>query len=69
MLIDGRNFYDKSINDRKSVRWASVSTGYGNDYTTGCLLDSAYFKDNYKILAVDLSKQEALDADPKQFSK
>ena len=46
-----------------------MSTGYGDNYTTGCLLDSAYFKDNYKIIAVDLSKQKALDVDPKQFSK
>ena len=38
-----------------------VSTGYGDDYTTGCLLDYAYFKDNYKLIAVDLSKQKALD--------
>ena len=46
-----------------------MTTGYGDNYTTGCLLDSAYFKDNYKIITVDLSKQKALDADPKQFSK
>ena len=39
--------------------------GYGDDYTTGCLLDYAYFKDNYRLIAVDLSKQEALDVDPK----
>ena len=41
-----------------------VSTGYGDDYTTGCLLDYLYFKDNYGLIAVDLSKQKALDADP-----
>ena len=39
--------------------------GYGDDYTTGCLLDYAYFKDNYRLIAVDLSKQKALDADPR----
>ena len=44
-----------------------VSTGYGDDYTTGCLLDYAYFKDNYRLIAVDLSKQKALDADPRAF--
>ena len=42
-----------------------VSTGYDDDYTTGCLLDYAYFKDNYRLIAVDLSKQKALDADPR----
>ena len=42
-----------------------VSTGFGDDYTTGCLLDYAYFKDNYRLTALDLSKQKALDADPR----
>ena len=42
-----------------------MSTGYGDDYATGCLLDYAYFKDNYRLIAVDLSKQKALDADPR----
>ena len=36
------------------------------DYcTTGCLLDYPYFKVNYNLIATDLSKQQALDADPK----
>ena len=40
-----------------------VSVGQGDDYTTGCFLDSAcYFKDNYRLIAVDLSKQKALRA-------
>ena len=42
-----------------------VSTGYGDDYTTGRLLDYAYFIENYKLIAVHLSKQKALDADPR----
>ena len=66
VLIDGRNFYDQSINDiieqYEEVR--KVSTGYGDDYTTGCLLDYEYFKDNYKLIAVDLSKHKDLDVDP-----
>ena len=41
----------------------AVSTGQGDDCTTGYLLDYAYFKDNCRLIAVDLSKQEALDAD------
>ena len=40
-----------------------VSTGHGDDYTTGSLLGYTYFKDNYRLIAVDLSKQKALDAD------
>ena len=41
-----------------------VSAGHGDDCTTGSLLDYAYFKDNYRLIAVDLSKQKALDAEP-----
>ena len=40
-----------------------ASTGHGDDYTTGSFLDYVYFKDNYRLIAIDLSKQKALDAD------
>ena len=46
-----------------------VSTGYGDDYTTGCLQDYGYFKDNYRLITVDLNKQKALDADPKAIQQ
>ena len=66
-MIDGRNFYDQPINDliKQYDEVRKVSTGQGDDYTTGCLLDYVYFKDNYRLIAVDLSKQKALDADPR----
>ena len=38
-------------------------------YTTGCLLDFPYFRKYYKIIAIDLSKQQALDADPKAIQQ
>ena len=41
----------------------------GDDYTTGCLLDYAYFKDNYRLTAVDLSKQKVLDGDPRAIQQ
>ena len=67
VLIDGRNFYDQPIND--SVKQYDVvrkiSTGQGDDYTTECFLDYAHFKDNYRLIAVDLSKQKALDPGPR----
>ena len=71
VLIDGRNFYDQPINDiiKQYDEVRKVSTGYGDDYTTGCLLDYAYFKDNYRLIAVDLSKQKALDADPRAIEQ
>ena len=63
--IDGRNFYDQSINDliKQYDEVRKISTGQGDDYTTGCLLDFAYFEKNYRLIAADLSKQKALDAD------
>ena len=47
----------------KNIRKNTI--GQGNDYTTGCLLDYSYFKKYYKMIAIDLSKQQTLDADPK----
>ena len=41
-----------------------IATGKRGDYTTGCLLDYQYFKDHYQLIAIDLSKQKELDADP-----
>ena len=43
--IDRRNFYDQPINDliRQYDEIRKVSTGQGDDYTTGCLLNFAYF--------------------------
>ena len=37
-----------------------IATGQGDDYTTGSLLDYSYFKENYRMIAIDLSKQQAL---------
>ena len=56
--IDGRNFYDQSINDsiKQFDEVRKISTGQGDDYTTGCLLDFAYFENNYRVIVVDLSK-------------
>ena len=74
--IDGRNFYDQSINNQETndlikqydeIR--KISTGQGDDYTTGCLLDFAYFKNNYKLIVADLSKQKVLDADPRAIQQ
>ena len=46
-----------------------VASGWEDDYTTGCLLDYIYFKNYYKMIAVDLSKQQVLDADPKAIQQ
>ena len=70
-MIDGRNFYDQLINDliEQYNELKKVSTGHGVDYTTGCLLDFPYFRDNNRLIAVDLSKQKALDAYPRAIQQ
>ena len=70
-MIDGRNVYDQPTNGliKQYDEVTKVSTGYGDDYTTGCLLDYAYFKDNYKLIAVDLSKEKALDDDSRAIQQ
>ena len=42
-----------------------VVTGQKEDYTTGCLLHYPYFEENYKMIAIGLSKQQALVSSPK----
>ena len=65
VLIDGRNVYDQPINEKRYDEVRKVLTGHGDDYSTESLLDYAYLRDNYKLIPVDLSKQKALDADPR----
>ena len=69
--IDGKNFYDQPINDscKQYDEIRKISTGQGDHYTTGCLLHSAYFEKNYRLIAVDLSKQRALDADSRAIQQ
>ena len=69
--IDGRKFYDQPINDsiKKYDEIRKISTGQGDDYTTGCLLDFSYFEKNYRLIAVDLSKQKVLDADSRTIQQ
>ena len=62
--IDERHFYDQPINDsiKQYDEVRKVTTGLSDDYTTGCLLDFAYFKKTYRLFAADLGKQKTLDA-------
>ena len=67
IVINGENFFDQPIKNNKitydNIR--KIATGQGDDYTTGCLLDYTYFANTYKVIAVDLSKQLALDVAPR----
>ena len=67
VTIDGKNFFDEPINSKlktyENIR--RIANGQGDDYTTGCLSDYFYFKYYYKLIAIDLSKQQVLDSDPR----
>ena len=70
-MINGENFFDQPVKNNKitydNIR--KIAIGYGDDYTTGCLLDYPYFIETDKMIAVDLSKQKALDFDPKAIQQ
>ena len=71
IMINGENVFDEPIKNNnvtyENIR--KIATGQGDDYTTGCLLDYSYFADTYKMIAVDLGKQQALDADPREIQQ
>ena len=71
VMIDGKNFFDQPVRNDKvtyeNIR--KIAIGQGDDYTTGCLLDYTYFKKCYKMIAIDVSRQQALDADPRAIQQ
>ena len=70
-MINGQNFFDQpvTINLRTYNNIRKIATGLRDDYTTSGLLDYNYFNKYYKMIAIDLSKQQVLDADQKQYNK
>ena len=70
-MINEENFFDRPIKNNK-ITYENIrnfSTGQRDDYTNGCLLDYSYFKDTYKMIPIELSKQQALDADPRPIQQ
>ena len=71
IVINGENFFDQPIKNNKitydNIR--KIAAGYDDDYTTGRLLDYPYFIEIYKMIAIDLSKQKALEFDPKAIQQ
>ena len=65
ILVDGKTFFDLPVKNEKEPYKKSMRRN--NDYTTGNLLDFAYFKENYRLIAIDLSKQTKLK-DPQQIN-
>ena len=70
-MIDGKNFFDQPINNKlktyENIR--KITASKGNDYKNGSLLDYLYLKKNYKVTAIDLSKQQALDFEVRAIRK
>ena len=65
MITNWKNFFDQAIdsNIKRYEKIRKLTTGQGEDYTTGCL-DYGYIKNHYRLIAVDLNRQKELDADP-----
>ena len=70
-MTDVRKFFNQPVKNNfitnDNIR--KMATGQGDDCTTGCLLDYNYFNNYYKMIAIDLSKQQELDADPKTIQQ
>ena len=65
VLIDGKSFFDLPVKNEEEA-YEKIIKMSNNDYTTGYLLDFAYFKQNFKLIVIDLSKQTKLK-DPTNF--
>ena len=70
-MIDEKNIFEKPRKNDKITyeNITKITTGQGDDYITGCLLDYAYFKNYYKTIVIDLNKQQALDAGPRAIQQ
>ena len=71
LLVDGRNIFDQPVKYNKVTHEniCKIATGQEDDYANGYLLDYIYFKNYYNMIALDLSKQQALDVDPKAIQQ
>ena len=71
VIINGKNFYDQPIDSdvKRYIEIRKVTSGQGEDYITGCLLDYDYVKNQYRLIAANLSRQKELDPDPKAIQQ
>ena len=67
VLTDGKSFFDLPVKNEEEAYEKIIDMSNNNDYTTGNLLDFAYYKENYRLIAIDLSKQTKLK-DPQQIN-
>ena len=61
VLIDGRSFFDVPIKNKEETYEKIIETSKNSDYITGNLLDYEYVSKHYKLIAIDLSKQNELE--------
>ena len=61
VLIDGKPFFEIPVKNKEETYEEIIEMSKNNDYTPGNLLDYEYFKDHYKLIAIDLSKQIELE--------
>ena len=71
LCLTKKNVFDQPLNNDITTydNTQKIATDLGDDYTTGCQLDYTYFKNYYKLIAIDLSKQEVLDSDSKEVQQ
>ena len=71
VMINGKDFFDQPVKSRVRTydNMQKTATGQEDDYTTGCLLNYNYVNNYYKMIAIDLSTQQALDDDPKAIQE
>ena len=67
VLIDGKTYFDLPVKNEEETCDKIIEMSRNNDYTSGNLQDFAYFKENYRLIAIELSKQTKLK-DPQQIN-
>ena len=60
---------NQQIMNKRFENITKIASGHGDDYATGSLLDCPFFKENYKMIVIDLSKQQAPDPDPRAIQQ
>ena len=61
VIIDGKPFFELPVKNIEETYQKIIDMGYNDDYTVGNLIDFEYFKQHYKLIVIDLSKQKELE--------
>ena len=68
VLINGKTFFDLPVKNEEEAYEKIIEMSNNNDYTNGNLLDFAYYKENYRLIAIDLSKKTKIKEDPQRIN-